>query len=343
MPVAGCLRPGVRECAWVVCVVLSCLVASARVAAAQPADGDRQCSESDESRAKELFKQAEQHRQLEEYLRAKTAYQSAYEVCPTKPFLLFNAAQMLVQANLKVQAVPLFEKYLQIDPDGRAADTVKSQILLIAEERFAAGDREQASGLFRRVLAIEPTGERAEIARARLNALAVASSVDTERAEPDTDKLAEPVEKKSLTEVSSTTDAAQEEPIGRGRSWVGWSILGVGLAAAGAGGVFHWQWSVNFADAESRLQEACRTGCSGVPADIEELASTAQLQSRLALAGYVVGGAALVTGAILLLRHRKRAKRRTEPAVGARADRPQLTLWPATGRTWIGGTVQLRF
>ena len=86
------------------------------------------------------------------------------------------------------------------------------------------------------------------------------------------------------------------------RTWVPWAVVGLGGAAAVAGGAMHYQAYVMFDDADTKFEKACPLGCSdGDPmahSSVKRMNTAGWLQ-RFAFGSYVAGSAAVVAGLTL--------------------------------------------
>ncbi|MFY2558631.1 hypothetical protein ACN469_13465 [Corallococcus terminator] len=103
-------------------------------------------------------------------------------------------------------------------------------------------------------------------------------------------------------------------------AWIPWTVLGAGLAAAGGGGLMHWKAKESFRDFDAQLRPNGKHMTS-------ELAGLRRTGSRLqagALSAYSLGGAAVVTGTVLLYLNRQRAYRLNPAEMG-----PSLVVAPA--------------
>ncbi len=93
----------------------------------------------------------------------------------------------------------------------------------------------------------------------------------------------------------------------RWKAWKPWAVVAGGAAIAAGGGVFEWRASADYG-AYDRYVAACGVkGCvSGTPPEITTLDNRARFENRLAIGGFVVGGAALAAGAVLVYMNRER-------------------------------------
>jgi hypothetical protein len=94
-------------------------------------------------------------------------------------------------------------------------------------------------------------------------------------------------------------------PRRRWARWVPWAVVGGGVAFAVAGAIFLWRSGDDQDTYDSRVATECMTGCSGALADeLHGIQDRANLEKGLAIGGLAVGGAALVTGAVLVIMNR---------------------------------------
>jgi PEGA domain len=114
----------------------------------------------------------------------------------------------------------------------------------------------------------------------------------------------------TLSDVSDTS-----------RRWATWkplAVLSAGVAVAAGAGVTHYLASRNFNGYDDRfLQLACAqsTGCmqGDIPASMTAQLDHARLEQRIAIGGYIAGGALVTTGVVLMYMNRPRL---TEDATG---------------------------
>ncbi|WP_338865608.1 hypothetical protein [Myxococcus stipitatus] len=120
----------------------------------------------------------------------------------------------------------------------------------------------------------------------------------------------------------------------RWSAWVPWTVLGTGLAVAGGSGVLHWKARESFRDFDSRLRP---NGMHLTP----EMKSLRQRGSALqvgAISGYSVGGAAVVTGAVLLYLNRQQPYR-----INIEDSAPGVVIAPVVGTSSHGIVGTVRF
>lgn len=92
----------------------------------------------------------------------------------------------------------------------------------------------------------------------------------------------------------------------RWSAWRPWAVVGAGAAVALAGGALHMQAKGSYEDFDTRIAQC--GGCVPTP-DVSDLRTRGDSQQQLAFGAYAVGGAAVVTGAILLYINRPQAYR----------------------------------
>ena len=81
-------------------------------------------------------------------------------------------------------------------------------------------------------------------------------------------------------------------------AWIPWVVVGAGVAIAGAGGGMHYGAVSNFHGYDDAIKQCGAVGC--VPsADVASKRTSGNTLQTLAITSYAVGGAALVTGAVL--------------------------------------------
>lgn len=101
--------------------------------------------------------------------------------------------------------------------------------------------------------------------------------------------------------------------------WKPWAVVGTGAAIAAAGGVLHAFSARGFQayDDEFRVLPCAVDGCTDQEIDAErpglrgEL-RRARLEQKLAVGGYIAGGAAVVAGAVLVYLNRPRVAEQEE-------------------------------
>jgi tetratricopeptide (TPR) repeat protein len=92
----------------------------------------------------------------------------------------------------------------------------------------------------------------------------------------------------------------------RWKQGIPWATVAAGAALVAAGAVFQWQSGKNFDDYDAAIRS-----CGGCvpPEDVASKKSTGETMRTLSIVSYGVGGAALVTGAVLVYMNRAQAYR----------------------------------
>jgi hypothetical protein len=128
--------------------------------------------------------------------------------------------------------------------------------------------------------------------------------------------------------------------------WVPYAVIGAGVAAGAAGGWLHVQSADGF-DQYDRAIAGCAAvdpthGCSAPSPDDTALESSAKRDQSLAVTLYAVGGAVLVTGAVLAIVNRAETYR-IDPISKQRSDEIALEVTPIIGPGVAGLAAALRF
>lgn len=308
-----------------------------------------QCTDRNKKRAKQHHKRGEAHKTLKDYQAAVAEYLAGYEFC-ARPFLLFNAAQAhWLDGNLHA-ALEMYERYLGQDPAGSGAATARERFFQAAEKSRQEGAQEKALEYYQRYLALDPKSENAGRAREQVRTLtdAIAKRENSEAAELEEAKREEArreaARRKAEEERRERERAvASGTPQRSGGSWKPWATTGSGALVVVLGGVLQWRAQANGEAYDRQFIELCATvnGCreEDLPADVRDQLSTAYTQQRLAVASYIVGGAALSVGLVWLFMKNDRAS--TDGASQASARRMFLTPW--AGPQVVGGSWQVHF
>ena len=128
-------------------------------------------------------------------------------------------------------------------------------------------------------------------------------------------------------------------------AWMPWAVVGTGAAVAIAGGGLHYAaiQKTRSVDRESRAR--CGAGCDSEPADLAAERAEASTMQKVAMGGYVAGGAALLAGGVLA--YMNRAESYVRPYDGdAPAERPRqakLEIAPVLDPAHAGVSVTARF
>jgi tetratricopeptide (TPR) repeat protein len=102
---------------WLVALVLAIACADA---SAQPVAGDR-------ARAASHFKQGQIFYKQGAWDRALAEYQAAFDLSH-EPLLIFNVGLCHDRANRPEQALEAFQRYLELEPNGKAADEARDDV-----------------------------------------------------------------------------------------------------------------------------------------------------------------------------------------------------------------------
>jgi hypothetical protein len=123
-------------------------------------------------------------------------------------------------------------------------------------------------------------------------------------------------------------------------AWRLWAVVGAGLAASAAGAVVDWRAFAAFDRYDDGVAEMCgdTRGCPAATfsASLRRMRQDAATLERAAHATYLVGGATLAAGAVLLYLNRERPVRR-------RDDTPDAALLPAFTPDTASVSVRWRF
>jgi hypothetical protein len=95
--------------------------------------------------------------------------------------------------------------------------------------------------------------------------------------------------------------------------WTPWTVMGAGLAVAAGGGLLHLETANHYRAFDSGIEECSRgasagSGCMPTP-DLSAMKTRGDLMQKATFGAYSLGGAALVTGAVLLYLNQPRAHR----------------------------------
>jgi hypothetical protein len=126
----------------------------------------------------------------------------------------------------------------------------------------------------------------------------------------------------------------------RWSAWKPWALIGAGALVAGGGAGLHAYGldAVARVDRESRLR--CPAGCAAEPSDLASDRRAGLLSQRAAMVAYGVGGAAIVTGAVLVYLNRaQRTVRPYDGAAPAAKARAQLDVSPLLDADGLRGLV----
>jgi PEGA domain-containing protein len=82
--------------------------------------------------------------------------------------------------------------------------------------------------------------------------------------------------------------------------WIPWTVLGAGAAIAIGGGAMHYGAVQKVDWIDSQSQTLCPSGCATQPPELAEAQTQADRLQSASIVAYAVGGAAAVTGAVLV-------------------------------------------
>jgi tetratricopeptide (TPR) repeat protein len=193
---------------WLSLVVAVCLAAPGALADPQGKEVD------------ELVQRGNQHFQQQEFEQAAELLKKAYAIEP-RPIFLFNIAQALRRAGKAKEALAMYQRFLETDPNTRLrAETEgysKELMVLIEEQQRAEGIRESL---------IE---ERQRAERQQEALLAERRRAEQNRQALSTEqRRAEGIRKELLLE-RKLAEKERRRPLYR-RAWF-WGVLGAGAAA----------------------------------------------------------------------------------------------------------------
>lgn len=131
----------------------------------------------------------------------------------------------------------------------------------------------------------------------------------------------------------------------RWAAWMPWTVLGTGAAVALGGGALHYGALQSFDEFDQGVTACDRTTGGGciLPTDLAATRDRGFLMQNVALGSYVLGGAALVTGAVLVFLNRPQAYQVAPDGKPVPADETNLTLAPMIGGDTRGVAMVLRF
>jgi hypothetical protein len=109
-------------------------------------------------------------------------------------------------------------------------------------------------------------------------------------------------------------------------AWKPWALVGAGVAVAVTGGVLHMQARKSYDSFDTRIAEC--GGCVPAP-DVSNLRSHGDSMQQLAFGAYAVGGAAAITGAVLVYINRPRSYRISPDE--AQSPPPEASVAPLVG------------
>jgi hypothetical protein len=147
-----------------------------------------------------------------------------------------------------------------------------------------------------------------------------------------------PGEKKRVEITLLRLDQAGET-VQRWSPWLPWSIVAGGLAIALGGGTMHWRAAGNFDSFDQDFNELCAgNGC--LQSEVPELADKldrAEMQQKIALTSYIVGGVVVTTGLVMVFLNQPRFVRKD------RAGRKDISFIPVVTPDMAGVSAGFRF
>ena len=124
--------------------------------------------------------------------------------------------------------------------------------------------------------------------------------------------------------------------------WIPWSVVGAGAVVIAGGGLLDRTSSDAFDEYDSQFASLCQppNGCPGanVPSWLRNDLDSASTQQWLARGVYVIGSAAVATGAVLLYINRERLVRRK-----GFIESPSMSLTPVLVPDTVGVSARIRF
>jgi hypothetical protein len=123
-------------------------------------------------------------------------------------------------------------------------------------------------------------------------------------------------------------------------TWMPWTVVGAGAVVLAVGGGLHTQSSSSFSAYDKSFDERCMDGCreEDVP-DLNDDLAAAERQQGIAVTAYVIGGAALAGGLVMVFFNQPQVFRRD---VEGGAER-ELTIAPMLAPDTAGVSAALRF
>jgi tetratricopeptide repeat protein len=249
---------------------------------------------------------------LGKYPEAIDEYQKAYEI-DGDPVMLYNIAQAYRLNDQPQDAVHFYRRYLQRSPDARNRDDVERKITaldkLLEERRKAAA-------------AVTPPPPRPT----------VPALVTTPQPIP------QPVVPSPTVIVTPQPAPSQPEPPSVAQKVVGWSMIGLGVAA-GAVAVVEGISAKNYAD---KVTSASNNGGTYDPS----WQTNGQTANIIAIVGGIAGTALAVAGAIVLITNGSSGGSTSAPSNGGAApapNSPDVSFAPVLGPGLAGAAFGLRF
>jgi tetratricopeptide (TPR) repeat protein len=293
--------------------------------------------------AKAMYQKAEQHLAAGRYDDAIAAYKKSYELAPA-PLLLYNIAQTYRRKGDRATAITYYEKYLAAEPRGKASKEagqnlreLRAEIAAEDAKRKAAEEEalrkakeeeaRKAAELERRKAAEDAKRKAAEDAR---RAEADARRAEEARRQEEARREREQDDRRIAEETRRAEEDARrarealpprDTPArpGRGLRIAGWSLVGAGVVGVGLGVVFGLE-------AQSLSDELSEDRAEWSAA-LDQKIADGEAANRNMILGCTIGGAALITGGVLLYL----GYRSPEPA-------PAVTLLPGGAALTLSGS-----
>ncbi len=150
----------------------------------------------------------------------------------------------------------------------------------------------------------------------------------------------------NLVELKLLTTADLTEYRRRWNVIMPWAVLGAGAAVAGGSVGLHLVAGNKFKEYDQGVKEcaAMAAGCVPSPA-LQGTRSQADTMQALAIGGYALGGAALVTGGVLIYLNRLQpySTRIDAPGAAPASADPEVSLVPVLGPTAAGAMLNVHF
>lgn len=154
------------------------------------------------------------------------------------------------------------------------------------------------------------------------------------------DFVIDPAEQESV-DVALISIADMTVSKRRWPTWMPWAVVGAGAAVLATGGALHGQSSSSFTDFDKSFDARCMDGgCNeGEVPDLKAKLDSAERQQQIAVTSYIIGGAALVGGLVLVYVNRPQVFRRD---IEAGTER-ELTIVPMIAPDSAGVSAAFRF
>ncbi|HVT06349.1 MAG TPA: tetratricopeptide repeat protein [Polyangia bacterium] len=248
---------------------------------------------------------------LGKYPEAVDEYQKVYEI-DGDPVMLYNIAQAYRLNDQPQDAIHFYRRYLQRSPDARNREDVERKIA--AQEKVIEDKRKAAA-------AVQPPP--------------VPTTPKTTTPKP-APVVIEPPPPPTPTPVITTPQPAPEpEPPSNTQRIVGWSMVGVGVAADVVA-VIEGVRAKNRADSVTDLQS--KTDPPYFDSNAQALQSQGKTASLIAIVCGIAGTAVAVAGGVVLITNGSSSSSDAPPSGGS-----SVSFTPWIGPRLAGGGVGLRF